>query len=85
MSTSTYHPEILPATADPEGSERFDCTIIHEQIHGEPHTLFYDDLENGRFIIEDCQPEYDGYEAHVFAGVVLREPDGSYSWWREIL
>ena len=80
----TYHPDILPATADPQGSARFDCTIIHEQIHGESRVTYYEDFQNGRFIIEDCQPEYDGYEAHVFAGVVLREPDG-YSWWRKIL
>lgn len=81
---TTYHPDLLPSTTDPQGSARFNCTIIHEQIRGESHTLYYDDLENGKFIIEDCQPEYADYEAHVFEGIVLREP-GGYSWWKKIL
>lgn len=81
---TAFHPDILPPTADPEGSERFDCTIIHEQIHGGSKTTFYDDIQNGRFIIEDYQPEYEGYEVHVFEGVVLREGNGRYSWWKKI-
>ena len=81
-----FHPDILPESSDPEGSERFEnVTIYHEQIecHHEM-TTFYNDIENNnRFIIESYSPEYSGYQCHMFKGTVLKERDG-YSWWHNI-
>lgn len=81
-----FHPDLLPKSADPQGSERFEnVTIYHEQIEcRHTETIFYDDIEkNNRFIIEDYSPEYTGYEVHMFKGTVLKEHN-EYSWWHNI-
>ena len=83
-----YHPSLLPKTADPEGSIRYtDVNIYHEQIeckHDEVH--WFDDIKNNNvFIIQDQSPEYKGYEVHMFKGTVLKEKNGQYSWWRNII
>ena len=82
-----YNPDLLPQDADPEGSIRYEnVTIIHEMI--ECHyafTQFYDELQNAnRLIIEEHNPEFNGYLVHEFTGTVLREANGDYSWWRNI-
>ena len=86
-----FHPDLLPKSADPEGSERFEnVTIYHEQIEcHHTETIFYDDIEkNNRFIIEDLSPDYKGYEVHIFKGTVLKgtvlKEHNEYSWWHNI-
>ena len=86
MELVCFHPALLPESADPQDSERFEnVTIYHEYIecHHE-ETNYYDDIENNnRFIIEEHSPDYIGYECHVFEGTVLKEHNG-YSWWHNI-
>ena len=84
---TVYNPDLLPNTADPQGSTRYgNVNIIHEQIecHHE-ETTFYDDIcKTNTFIIEEKSPQFEGYESHIFKGTVIKESDGSYHWWRSI-
>ena len=82
-----FNPDILPESADEQNSTRFgNVNIVHEKIechHDE--TFFYDNIaECNTFIIEDRSPAYDGYECHMFKGVVVKEANGGYSWWTSI-
>lgn len=82
-----FNPDLLPDAADPVGSVRYDnVNICHEKIKCKHDTTtFYDDIDkNNTFIVEDKSPLYDGYEVHMFEGVVLRE-NNSYSWWHKII
>lgn len=82
-----YNPDLLPETADPQGSVRYsDVNIIHEKIEcRHEETTFYDDIaDNNMFLIEDKSPKYEGYESHMFKGVVVKEENGSYNWWKAI-
>lgn len=82
-----FNPDLLPESADPEGSTRFeDVTIVHEQIECHHKIItFYNDIDKtNTFVIEDKSPDYQGYEPHIFKGVVVKEADGSYHWWRSI-
>lgn len=83
----TYHPSILPPSANPEGSVRYEnITIILEEIPEEfEDVAFYDDLEHNRFIIEQHSISFKEYQARIFKGTVLRESNGDYSWWRNLL
>ena len=84
----TYHPSILPSSADPEDSERFEnVDIILEEINEAfENVTFYDDIEkNNRFIIEQHSPTFKEYQVRMFKGTVLKEKNGDYSWWRNIL
>lgn len=82
-----FNPNLLDESADPEGSIRFEnVDIQHTQIQCNfEHTEFFDMIETlNRFTIADYSPEYDGIESHVFTGTVLKESDGSYSWFKNI-
>jgi hypothetical protein len=74
----------IPESADPIGSTRYNCTIMHEKIFSlNQQTFFYDDIEdNGVFIVEEHSPEYRGYEVVIFEGTVLKEKNNEYSWWK---
>lgn len=82
-----FHPDILSENSDPQGSIRYgNVNIVHEQIECR-HTsvTYYDNIaESNSFIIEDRSPEYNGYEVHIFKGVVVKENNGTYNWWRSI-
>lgn len=83
----TYHPDLLPETADPIGSTRYgNVRIVLEQIENNKYeTTYYNSIaENNTFIIEDKSPEYKGYECRFFKGTIVKEADGSYSWWKSI-
>ena len=81
------HLDLLPATADPEGSVRYsNVNICHEKIECKHEdTTFYDDIaKTNTFIIDDRSPQYKGYECCMFKGVVIKEANGSYCWWKSI-
>lgn len=83
----TLHPDLLPDTADPKGSTRYcNVTIIHNKIESNICSTSFDNhiTDNYSFIVNDKSPEYKGYECNVFKGTVLKEADGTYSWWRSI-
>lgn len=83
----TLHPDLLPETADPIGSIRYgNVRIVLEQIENNKYeTTYYNSIaENNTFIIEDKSPEYKGYECSFFKGTIIKEADGSYSWWKSI-
>lgn len=81
------HLDLLPTTADPEGSARYsNVNICHEKIECKHEdTTFYDDIaKTNTFIIDDRSPQYKGYECCMFKGVVIKEANGSYCWWKSI-
>ena len=83
-----FNPDLLPESADPQLSTRYgNVNIVHEQIEDkEESTIFYDNISvDYTFIIEDKSPAYKGYECHVFKGEVLKEANGTYSWWKSIV
>lgn len=82
-----FHPDLLPETADPEGSTRYgNVTIIHNKIESNVYeTSYYNRIaENYSFVIDDKSPDYEGFECNVSKGVVIKEADGTYSWWKSI-
>lgn len=82
-----FHPDLLPETADPECSVHYgNVNICHEKIECKHEdTTFYNDIEKANtFIIEDKSPQYKGYECHIFKGIVIKESNGSYHWWKSI-
>lgn len=82
-----FNPNILPESADPQGSTRYgNVNIILEQIEcNHEEVTYYDDIaENYTFIIEDKSPKYDGYETRIFKGTVVKEDNGTYHWWRSL-
>ena len=82
-----FNPNLLPESADPEGSIRYkNVDIVHVQITNDyEEVTFFDMIEvANRFEICDKSPHYDGYECHVFKGDVLKEKNGGYSWWKSI-
>ena len=81
------HLDLLPTTADPEGSVRYsNVNICHEKLECKHEdTTFYDDIaKTNTFIIDDRSPQYKGYECCMFKGVVIKEANGSYCWWKSI-
>lgn len=88
MANVMFAMDLLPETADPEGSIRYsNVKICHEQIEcRHSKVCWFDDIaKNNVFIIQDQSPKYKGYEVHMFKGTVLRERNGQYSWWRNII
>jgi hypothetical protein len=87
MTTMMLHLDLLPITADPEGSVRYsNVNICHEKLECKHEdTTFYDDIaKTNTFIIDDRSPQYKGYECCMFKGVVIKEANGSYCWWKSI-
>lgn len=81
------HPDILPSSADPMCSTRYEnVNICHEEIECHHETInFYDDIsKTNTFVVEEKSPQFDGYQCHIFKGVVVKEADGSYHWWKSI-
>ena len=82
-----FNPDLLPETADPEGSIRYEnvnmlLLIIPCRETGVLYQWYKDD---NTFIIYDCSPEYGNQAVDAFKGTLLVEADGSYSWWRSII
>lgn len=80
------HPDLLPDTADPVDSIRYEnVNIVRLLIPCKEEgtlTQFYKD--DSLFIVYDCSPEYGNQAVESFKGTVLEETNG-YSWWRNII
>jgi hypothetical protein len=81
-----FNPNLLPESADPEGSTRYEnVTIIHMIVpcrdSGTTMQLLNDDQ---LFVIYDCSPEYSKTALNTYKGTVIAESNGSYSWWKSI-
>ena len=84
---TVFHLDLLPETADPEGSVRYEgvnilLLIIPCRETGVLCQWYKDD---NTFIIYDCSPEYGNQAVDSFKGALLVGADGSYSWWRSII
>lgn len=81
-----FHPDLLPKSADPQGSIRHEnVNIVHIVIPCKKRgilTQFY--KEDKLFIIYDCSPDYSSQDIESFKGTVLEEPNSNYSWWKSI-
>ena len=80
-----YNPNLLSESADPQDSVRYgNVKIILEEIECEFELVtFYDNIiEDYTFIIKDKSPQYKGYKCRIFKGDVIKESDGTYSWFQ---
>lgn len=81
-----FHPDLLPQSADPEGSKRYEnVEIMHIFIPNKSLDCinhWYEELK--LFVIYDYSPENSDHAIIRFKGTVLEESDGTYSWWRNI-
>ncbi len=86
MEVKMFHPALLPITADPEGSTRHKATIYHEKYPSDHFKVeFYDDLDNGRFLVVEHNEDFDHYSIEVGQGIVLREKNNQYTWWFDLI
>lgn len=87
--TVLFLPQLLPEDADPEGSVRYKCYIIHEQIRTDSaYSLkHYNGIrEKNTFIVEEKSKEFKkAYNVRLGKGTVVRHADGSYAWWFDSL
>lgn len=82
-----FNPDFLPESADPQLSTRFENVVIqHTQIYDDfEHTEFFDMIEmQNYFIVADYSPRFQSSETKVFKGTVLKESNGTYSWFKNI-
>lgn len=82
-----FNPNFLNEKADPEGSIRFEDVVIqHTQIYDDfEHTEFFDMIEvQNHFTVADYSPRFQSSETKVFKGTVLKESNGTYSWFKNI-
>lgn len=81
------HPDLLPETADPQGSVRYeDVNIVRLLIpckEEETLTQFY--KNDNYFVVYDCSQEYGNQAIESFTGTVIEETNGTHSWWRSIV
>lgn len=80
------HPDLLPETADPQGSTRYENVNIVRLLIPcrEEGTLTQFYKNNNYFVVYDCSPEYDNQAIESFTGTVIEEANGTHSWWRSI-
>lgn len=82
-NTMCFHPDLLPESADPAGSERFsDIQIVRLEIPCREYGVF-EQLHTNLFVIYVCSPEFTETKYDYFKGTVLKEING-FSWWRSI-
>ena len=81
----------MPESSDPEGSTRYSCFIVHiinriEQTQM-AHINYMDYIdEYGVFIVvENTHISVTNHKVKAYQGIVLKEKDGSYSWWFDLL
>ncbi len=85
MNDCLRHPDLIGEDGDPEGSTRYYVSILHMRISSDVEKVTYYDFikTNSMFIIE----EYTNCAAtqiEAFDGVVIKDKDGDYSWFRRI-
>lgn len=78
------HPDLQPRSADPEGSIRYHCKIMHLMHKSDTYNLLFVNLINKHnlFIVDEYSPDFKNV-GRVFTGKVLDEGNGSFSWWED--
>ena len=81
-----FAPQIMPESSDPKGSTRYRCYIINEKIptDSEYRVEFPDDPSTSKSTIFRVCEYCSGFSVTSRVagnGIVLKEADGSYSWW----
>lgn len=81
------HPDLLPETADPQGSVRYEnINIVRLLIPCKEEgviTQFY--KNDNYFVVYDCSPKYSNQAVESFTGTVIEEANGTHSWWQSIV
>lgn len=82
-----FHPDLLPANADPQGSVRYEnVDILHITMpckHIKTISGFTPDKD--MFVVCDYTPDCTIWNHRFFKGTIIVEADGSYSWWRSLI
>lgn len=83
---TSFHPDLLPESADPAGSTRSYVTIMVRENPADIDKIVFTDLinTNSLFIVDKFNPQYSNFSCDIFDGVVLKEKNNSYSWWKRI-
>jgi hypothetical protein len=77
------HPDLMPESADPKGSTRYYVTVMIRETPWHWEAIKQIDLikTNNLFIVDKFSPQFSMPRVSIFDGVVLKEQNGSYSWW----
>lgn len=82
----TFAPQIMSESSDPKGSIRYRCYIINEKIPTDSkYRVEFPDAPSTSnstiFRVLEYSNEFSEKSYVAGNGVVLKESDGSYSWW----
>lgn len=85
-STTMYNPDLLPESADPAGSTRYYVTIMERSIPWYEDSVTFVNLicTNSLFVVDKLDSHCSVPKTEIFDGVVLKEKNGKYSWWRRL-
>ena len=80
------HPDLLPESSDPEGSTRYYVTIMERSIPWYEDSVTFINLicTNSLFVVDKLDSHCSASKTEIFDGVVLKEKNGEYSWWRRL-
>lgn len=79
-----FAPQIMPESSDPIGSKRYYRFIVNEKMNalGSYRISFpFDPAKHKVFYVKEYSPEFPKYTSISGDGIVIKEADGSYSWW----
>lgn len=80
-----FNPNLLPEWGDPRGSTRHNCTVIKISARGDYKLNFEDYIDSENvFVVKYLSKSNPILRIDVFDGVVLREPNNCYSYWKKI-
>ena len=84
--TIMSHPDLLPESTDPAGSTRYYVTIMERSIPWYEDSVTFVNLirTNSLFVVDKLDSHCSTPKTEIFDGVVLKEKNGKYSWWRRL-
>lgn len=84
--TLMTNPDLLPESADPVGSTRYYVTIMERSIPWYEDSVTFVNLiyTNSLFVVDKLDSHCSVPKTETFDGVVLKEKNGQYSWWRRL-
>lgn len=84
--TIMSNPDLLPESADPAGSTRYYVTIMERSIPWYEDSVTFINLirTNSLFVVDKLDSHCSAPKTEIFDGVVLKEKNGGYSWWRRL-
>lgn len=88
MANLTFmsNPDLLPESADPAGSTRYYVTIMERSMPWYEDGVIFVNLirTNSLFVVDKLDSHCSTPKTEIFDGVVLKEKNGKYSWWRRL-